>query len=442
MAAVPKFPPTKAGKGGDTGTRSYTRYDTREEFLVALQSHTTSGHGGAKSHKTATEMAVDVSKYLYFVNPRVISPLALFDHNAISSYITHLEADGVGPSARKSKLAHLNTAMNFAVLRAGVSRDLQAKAHFTSEAIGQWARALGQAVRKKQIVHMEELADVMVDFKGCKAFIEDQRFVREYRNIEGGKQPKIDPWDLEIWLAARLLHSNHQRPGAIVNMKLSEVKGAVRKTVEGTDYILIRVREHKTGATGCAPITLKGSTIAIFQTYIERIRPEVLSQESDLVFPAKSSPLVMTGLSRKIATVANRWGHDVPIATEGRAMASTAVSKTGSDTDRRLAAKSMSHSLQTAEKYYAATKSTDALLKGFEVLEKATDTSPSPKKRVFFSDEENSAIEDYFSSFIFAEKCPGLPLCREFLKQHTWMVRRPIDIRDRIKNIIKKRKQN
>jgi len=121
----------------------------------------------------------------------------------------------------------------------------------------------------------------------------------------------------------------------------------------------------------------------------------------------------MTGLSRKIATVANRWGHDVPIATEGRAMASTTVSKTGSDTDRRLAAKSMSHSLQTVEKYYAATKNTDALLKGFEVLEKATDTSPSPspKKRVFFSDEENSAIEDYFSSFIFAEKCPGLPLC-------------------------------
>jgi len=87
-----------------------------------------------------------------------------------------------------------------------------------------------------------------------------------------------------------------------------------------------------------------------------------------------------------------------------------ASAKTGSDTDRRLAAKSMSHSLQTAEKYYAATKNADALLKGFEVLEKATDTSQSPKKQVF-SDNENSAIEDYFSSFIFAEKCPGLPLC-------------------------------
>lgn len=140
MAAVPKFPPTKSGKGANTSKRSFTRYNTREEFLAALQSHTTSCHRGAKSHKTATEMAVDASKFLYFVNPRVISPLALFDHNAISKYLTQIEADGIGPSARKTKQTHLSTTMNFAVLRAGVTQDLQAKAHFTSEAIGQWAR--------------------------------------------------------------------------------------------------------------------------------------------------------------------------------------------------------------------------------------------------------------------------------------------------------------
>lgn len=131
-------------------------------------------------------MAVDVSKFLHFVNPRVISPLALFDRNAISNYLTQLEADGIGPSARKTKLTHLSTAMNFAVLQAGVTHNLQAKAHFASEAIGQLARALGQVVRKKQIMHMEELAEVIVYFKGCKAFIEDQWFYKNTVRYRAG----------------------------------------------------------------------------------------------------------------------------------------------------------------------------------------------------------------------------------------------------------------
>lgn len=48
-----------------------------------------------------------------------------------------------------------------------------------------------------------------------------------------------------------------------VNMKMSEVEGAIRKTVDCTQYMLIRVREHKSGTTGSAPIMLKGSSIAI-----------------------------------------------------------------------------------------------------------------------------------------------------------------------------------
>ena len=42
------------------------------------------------------------------------------------------------------------TELNFAVLQTAVSHELQTKAHFTSEAIGQWAGALGQAVKKRR----------------------------------------------------------------------------------------------------------------------------------------------------------------------------------------------------------------------------------------------------------------------------------------------------
>jgi len=49
-----------------------------------------------------------------------------------------------------------------------------------------------------------------------------------------------------------------------VNMKkMSEVEEAIRKTMDCTQYMLIRVREHKTRTTRSAPIMLKGSSIAI-----------------------------------------------------------------------------------------------------------------------------------------------------------------------------------
>ncbi len=55
-----------------------------------------------------------------------------------------------------------------------------------------------------------------------------------------------------LWLAGTLMLVNHQRPGAVINMTLPELKRALeRKEVKGRDtYVTVAVEKHKTGTTG------------------------------------------------------------------------------------------------------------------------------------------------------------------------------------------------
>ena len=94
-----------------------------------------------------------------------------------------------------------------------------------------------------------------------------------------------------LWIGAQSLYKNSQRPGAIVNMTISEVRAAVESqhTDEENTYWIVRVKDHKANITGTAKVVYKNDDIALFRQYLKYVRPKLLSgKTSVLAFPTPS----------------------------------------------------------------------------------------------------------------------------------------------------------
>ena len=89
------------------GTRHYERYDMNHPTLLDFQAYLTGVDGGARGEKTAAEMAVDVSKFLYYASGSS-SPSPswqrLTNRYPLLGYLEKLKCSSVGPEGRLGKL--------------------------------------------------------------------------------------------------------------------------------------------------------------------------------------------------------------------------------------------------------------------------------------------------------------------------------------------------
>ena len=67
-------------------------------FLEEFQSHLKSHAGGYRSSSTATQLARDVGKYLYFLDQSEVNEALLLDTHPVEGYLQSLSASGMGPS--------------------------------------------------------------------------------------------------------------------------------------------------------------------------------------------------------------------------------------------------------------------------------------------------------------------------------------------------------
>ena len=110
-----KFSRTETARGS---TKCYQMTESR--FLTALYRHAIAKFGLSMAPGPATEMVVDVSKFLYFAaatrDPDHITecPQYLVNSHLVQKYLEKLEADGIESSGRLAKLSHIEQASLFA----------------------------------------------------------------------------------------------------------------------------------------------------------------------------------------------------------------------------------------------------------------------------------------------------------------------------------------
>ena len=83
-----------------------------------------------------------------------------------------------------------------------------------------------------------------------------------------------------------------------------------------SDMLTINVRHHKTGTTGCAHVTVKGTMVNLVTMYAKQLRPAI-DVSSNLAFPNPSGAPI-DHLSRKVQALAKEFSIQLPTATMSR----------------------------------------------------------------------------------------------------------------------------
>ena len=93
------------------------RFSLDEPFLAAFSEYLGSRSGGKKSKVQIQEICTDVSKYLWHVDSSKCDPLSLLSRADVRSYVSSLEAGGIGPSGLLTKLRRISMAIQCFQLR-------------------------------------------------------------------------------------------------------------------------------------------------------------------------------------------------------------------------------------------------------------------------------------------------------------------------------------
>jgi len=166
---------------------------------------------------------------------------------------------------------------------------------------------------------------------------------------------KISPFDHKLilgYLAAHILYTNAQRPGVVQYMTINEYEE--QKSVQNT--VVIQVHKHKTSKKkGPAQVVIRNRMIIdLLHNYYKYIRVPMVAASTEL---GERLFLMATGTEfRKVYelmnTVAERFHINIPTPTIHRKMVSTDANEQCSPADVGLIQDHMSHSKQTAERYY------------------------------------------------------------------------------------------
>ena len=215
---------TPTTSASSVGTRGYPRFAPNSPYLQRLKTHFQSRHGKGKSNTEATQIITDISKYLYFYDPKQICPDGLLDRKSLDSYVTKLEADGVGPSGITTKLTRLQQGLDFHIMDADldVEGDVRyRKAQVAKTAIKNWKSTLSKEINKTRSAKLEMLSEEAPSFDSISSFTENEELRAVYQDVLNDIEQGIEVSEAHFshctaWVAGRTLYFNAQRPGAVI----------------------------------------------------------------------------------------------------------------------------------------------------------------------------------------------------------------------------------
>lgn len=426
------------------GTRHFPRYNMKHPTLIQFERYLTGVDGGCRNTKTASEMAVDVSKFLlYACGSSSPSPSwdRLTDRDQLLGFLDKLKRASVGPEGQLTKLDAICNALNFlkvVILNGDSASPLYSRASHTLEIIRGWKGTLRKDKRRLRKRRLQELSCQSLSLSEVSALLECKKVWIDFDSVctRASRQEVLPVSALDgcsIAVAASILYKNWQRPGAVANATLQEFRECklVQKD-ETTPLYVVSVREHKTALEGYAKLVLDGTDHCRIIQYKATVRK---LQDSDGKSPQLfllSGGRPLTHLSSRIQSFGKRYNLNLPTAAKVRKIGATAVAQNlGNTPEAHLVTRQLAHSSQTECQYYQAIIGDKHAAQAFQsmgrlckeaaaggTVSKPLASPRTPSQRKGFTTAESETVSDYFEGNVVEGKTPSLTECKEFLRLH------------------------
>jgi hypothetical protein len=176
-----------------------------------------------------------------------------------------------------------------------------------------------------------------------------------------------------------------RRSMEIINMRLSEVENADLVTTEDGDrYYIVKVLEQKNLKAGeAAPVAFSADEFNVLNIYIKCLRAKLTNSENTAVFPATgltkalSTEMSFSAACRILQKFVSSTGKKLTSRVARRSIITNSRKLNLSDHQRREYAKSMSHTPETADRYYNFTDLSNSVTQCLSIQKKHSETTVS-----------------------------------------------------------------
>ena len=209
--------------------------------------------------------------------------------------------------------------------------------------------------------------------------------------------------------------------------------------LEGTqeEHVILLVKDHK--GTKPEKLVVSGRLLEQFKDWVCTLRPLHVCGECPYVFCTETGEK-LSHLSRDVSKLADEFGTTLPNATNVRKAIATKGGELETSAKTALA-HAMSHSVETADRYYRAYGESKNL-QGFSVIRDILEINPEEKKRHRFTAEQTDLLADYFSVNLATKQIPRPAELEKFLvdNRERFPGRKRSDIYSKVRNLIGRRK--
>lgn len=381
------------------------------------------GLGGKKrSEKAAHDIVRDISKMLYYHDPKELNWGNITKKQLILTYMEVVENLGVGAEGQLGKLERLCDAYQFLKRKCNDTWNKE-MAEAEVEIVG-WKKTLRKEKNALNMMRLEKTSELEVDLNIISDIVDNQEMWLQFSNTVDRVRLGEDVPESELKLAMSIVLvsvklKSLQRPGAVVNCTMDEYNNATTYD----DIMVIKVLDHKTKNSGTAKLTLDSQLMARLKLYVQYIRPQLVEPGHDVNF------LFILPGSRKIEKIGNiekflerHIKVSVPTSTMARKIGATCAVKNLDYNDHTLINKQMSHSAEVSSKYYEAIRGPRDAAQAFKTMESLRQKcTPAPTRETEevirmtnprWSEKDAQFVEKKFFKLIHRGITPTLDACR------------------------------
>ncbi|XP_060756673.1 uncharacterized protein LOC132867684 [Neoarius graeffei] len=374
--------------------------------------------------------AENVSRYLYYVNPKTPSLQFVNDREKLRQYLRHLSDAKLKKQTQQNYLKSLKRFLHYHTTLTNLSDDdvaLHTECMHFMDFIDSLKKATSKLVSKEitQKRHDMLIEKDQLTPHECWAVLEaaKQDFLAIMDKLSDSCSSPLEHAEsifVVYYLEAVVILKHLQRPCIVENMTVTEW---VNRKLEGQHFI-IGVKHHKNSSTHVVVFALSEEEERWFDTYYRWVRPHLLrsirKRKRDVEDEDAKDRFFVSSTGKKIHNPSNDllrlhskynlWS--VNSHTVRRVFETAGTTLT--EGEKSLLSQYLAHSDTTAEKHYHM-KQVELIVKASELLSnmgKVSSAGPSGEGTSHKSSEESSSCGDHYAVPSSSIKQPVISLTR------------------------------
>ena len=232
--------------------------------------------------------------------------------------------------------------------------------------IASWCHSLGKAIGLQRQRHSTKITDEIGLVEEPHEFLDSEEVLVKLHQALKRLETSNQINDIKIvtaYLAASFIYDNGQSSGVVENLTTEEF--LARKEDPVTGEMVIYCHHHKTGPQGIAEVVINKTVEQLMESYFKYVRQRLQPDNnvSHLYFltpTGRRYTQVFRKMKEAFETILD-INIKLPPPAKYRIVVATDCSKEMSDQGLRTVAKHMSHSSETARKYYENLDLSDAV---------------------------------------------------------------------------------